>query len=220
MVGKSAILVGASGLVGGELLNLLLHGEGYSKITVMGRRSLNLKHPKLEEIIVDFDRLDQYKENFSVDEVFCCLGTTIKKAKSKEGFKKVDVDYVLHLARLAKEMKVEKFLIVSSMGANQKSRIFYSKMKGLVEENLKEMGFNFLHIFRPSLLLGQRQEVRSGESAAAFLSTGLSFLLIGGLRKYKPIQAKSVAKGMYHAAQSTIAGYHTYMSDEILDISL
>ncbi len=219
MVGKSAILVRASGLVGGELLNLLLHGEAYSKVIVMGRRSLNLEHPKLEEIIVDFDLLDQYKESFRVDEVFCCLGTTIKKAKSKEAFKKVDVDYVLGLAKIAKEMKVEKFLIVSSMGANQKSSIFYSKMKGLVEESLKEIGFNFLHIFRPSLLLGQRQEVRSGESAAAFLSKGLSFLLIGGLRKYKPIQAKSVAKGMYNAALYTNAGYHTYMSDEILDIS-
>lgn len=219
MEGKSAILVGASGLVGGELLSLLLNGEEYSKVIVLGRRSLNLKHPKLDEIIVDFERLDQYKESIRVDEVFCCLGTTIKKAKSKEAFKKVDVDYVLGIARIAKEMKVEKFLIVSSMGANQQSAIFYSKMKGLVEESLKEIGFNYLHIFRPSLLLGQRQEVRSGETAAAFLSKGLSFLLVGRLRKYKPIQAKVVAKGMYNAAQSTNGGYHTYMSDEISDIA-
>lgn len=219
MEGKSALLVGASGLVGGELLRLLLHDEEYNKVIVLGRRSLNLKHPKLDEIIVDFEHLDQYKESIRVDEVFCCLGTTIKKAKSKEAFKKVDVDYVLGLARIAKEMKVEKFLIVSSMGANQQSAIFYSKMKGLVEESLKEIGFNSLHIFRPSLLLGQRKEVRSGEIAAAFLSKGLSFLLVGRLRKYKPIQAKVVAKGMYNAAQSTNGGYHTYMSDEISDIS-
>lgn len=219
MESKSAILVGASGLVGGELLNLLLNSEEYSKVIVLGRRSLNLEHPKLEEIIVDFERLDQYQEKFSVDEIFCCLGTTIKKAKSKEAFKKVDVDYVLSLAKIAKEMKVEKFLIVSSIGADKQSAIFYSKMKGLVEEGLKEIGFSSLYIFRPSLLLGQRQEVRSGESAAAFLSKGLSFLMLGGLRKYKPIEAKVVAKGMYNAAQSTNAGYHTYMSDKIFDIS-
>lgn len=219
MDGKSAILVGASGLVGGELLSLLLDAKEYNKVIVFGRRSLNLKHPKLDEIIIDFEQLDQYKESIRVNEVYCCLGTTIKKAKSKEAFKKVDVDYVLGLGKIAKEMGVEKFLLISSMGANQQSVVFYSKMKGLVEEGLKGIGFNSLHIFRPSLLLGQRQEVRSGETAAAFLSKGLSFLLIGGLRKYKPIQAKVVAKGMYNAAQSTNAGYHTYMSDDIFDMS-
>jgi len=216
---KSAILVGASGLVGGELLNFLLQGEQYSKVIVLGRRPLNITHPKLEEIIVDFEYLDEYKESFSVDDVFCCLGTTIKKAKTKEGFKKVDVDYVLSLARIAKEMKVEKFLIVSSMGANQGSAIFYSKMKGLVEESLKKIGFNSLHIFRPSLLLGKRQEVRSGEAAASVLSQLLLFMFRGPLRKYRPIDAKVVAKGMYRAAQKERDGHYIYMSDEIFNLS-
>lgn len=219
MDGKKALLVGASGLVGGELLNILLTSEEYSKVIVLGRRPVGLEHLKLEEIIVDFEHLDRHKDCFHVDVVFCCLGTTIKKAKTKEAFKKVDVDYVLEIANMAKQMKVEKFLIISSMGADSKSLVFYSKMKGLVEESLKDIGFDSLHIFRPSLLLGQRREVRSGESAAAFLSQGLSFLFSGPLGKYKPIQAKVVANGMYKAAQRESNGEYTYLSDEIPKLS-
>lgn len=215
MVGKSALLVGASGLVGSELLNCLLNGTEYSRVLIFVRKPTGLKHPKLEERLIEFKNLPRYKEFFEVNDVFCCLGTTIRKAKSQAAFKKVDVEYPLELAKLAKEMKVEKFLVISSMGANPKSRVFYSRMKGLLEQELKEISIKSLHIFRPSLLLGNRKEFRIGESISASLTKGISFVFVGPLKKYKPIDAKTVAKGMYKAAQSTSEGIFTYLSDEI-----
>ncbi|MBC2724611.1 oxidoreductase [Desulfosporosinus sp.] len=215
MVGKSALLVGASGLVGGELLNCLLNGTEYSRVLIFVRKPTGLKHLKLEEHLIEFNNLPYYKEFFEVNDVFCCLGTTIKKAKSQAAFKKVDVEYPLELAKLAKEMKVEKFLVISSMGANPKSPVFYSRMKGLLEEELKMISIKSLHIFRPSLLLGDRKEFRMGESISAYLTKGISFIFIGPLKKYKPIDAKRVAKGMYKAAQSRSEGIFTYLSNEI-----
>ncbi len=219
MVGKSALLVGASGLVGGELLNCLLTGPKYSKVLILVRKPLGIKHPKLEEQLIEFEDLAQYKDFFKVNDVFCCLGTTIKKAGNQEAFKKVDVEYPLEIARLAKEMQAEKFLIISSMGANPKSSVFYSRMKGLLEQRLKEIWINSLHIFRPSLLLGVRKEIRFGESVSSVLMKGISFIFVGALKKYKPIDAKTVATGMYKAAQSDFVEIHTYLSNEIEEIS-
>lgn len=215
MVTKAALLVGASGLVGSELLNCLLNGPEYSKVVVLVRKSLGIKHPKLDERVIEFKHLDLYKDCFRVEDVFCCLGTTIKKAGSQDAFKKVDVDYPLEMGRLSKEMQCEKFIIISSMGANPDSTVFYSRMKGLLEQKLKEMEIKSLHIFRPSLLVGNRKEYRLGEKVATFLGKGLSFIFIGALKKYKPISANTVAKGMYQAAQSKVEGIHTYLSHEI-----
>ena len=215
MGGKSALLVGASGLVGGELLNCLLNGTEYSRVLIFVRKPTGLKHSKLEEHLIEFNNLPCYKEFFKVNDVFCCLGTTIKKAKSEAAFKKVDVEYPLELAKLATEMKVEKFLVISSMGANPKSPVFYSRMKGVLEEELKMLSIKSIHIFRPSLLLGDRKEFRIGESISAYLTKGISFIFIGPLKKYKPIDARRVAKGMYKAAQSSSEGIFTYLSNEI-----
>jgi len=220
MAGKSALLVGASGLVGSELLNCLLGASEYEKVIIIVRKPLGIKHAKVEEAVIDFDDLAGNKDLFKVNDVFCCLGTTIKKAKSQEAFKKVDVDYPLEIARLAKEMGAERFLVISSMGADAGSAVFYSRMKGLLEQKLKEIGIKSLHIFRPSLLLGERKEFRFGEAAASFLSKGLAFIFVGGLKKYKPIAAKTVAKGMYKAAQSKEEGIHIYLSDEIAEKAL
>lgn len=219
MVGKSALLVGASGLVGSELLNCLLLGTEYSKVLIFVRKPLSLKHPKLEERLIEFESMTQYKDCFKVNDVFCCLGTTIKKARSQESFKKVDVEYPLEIARLAKEMGAEKFLVISSMGANPESPVFYSRMKGLLEQKLKEISIKSIHIFRPSLLLGDRNEFRIGESVSSFLTKGISFIFIGTLKKYKPIDAETVAAGMYKAAQSKREGIYTYLSDQIAEIS-
>lgn len=215
MEGKSALIVGASGLVGNELLSHLLSGEEYGKIVVLVRQSLNIEHLKLEEIVFDFDKMADYKDIFKVDDVFCCLGTTIKKAKSKVKFKKVDVDYPLEMAKLSKDQQVDRFLIISSMGANPNSIAFYSRMKGMLEQQLKELKLNSLHIFRPSLLLGARKETRVGEIVGTLLAKGLRFGFIGPLEKYKPIEAKQVALGMYKMAQSEVTGDHTYPSKEI-----
>lgn len=216
---KSALIFGASGLVGSELLNCLLTGSEYKKVFVLVRKPLGLKSPKAEEIVIDFEELAKYKDYFKVDDVYCCLGTTIKKAKSQKAFKRVDVEYPLEIAQMAMEMGVERFLVISSMGANPKSKVFYSRMKGLLEQELKKIGFKSLHIFRPSLLLGDRKEFRLGESAAAFISKWISFIFLGPLKKIKPIHAKNVAKGMYKAAQSKAEGVYTYLSDEIAELS-
>lgn len=219
MVGKSALLVGASGLVGSELLSCLLISQEYSKVIVLVRKSLGLNHAKLEERVIDFEELALYKDCFKVEDVFCCLGTTIKKAGSQEAFKKVDVDYPLEVARLAKEMQAEKFLIISSMGANPNSAVFYSRMKGLLEQKLTEIGIKSLYIFRPSLLIGDRKEFRMGEAVSALFTKGLSFLFMGPLKKYKPITANAVASGMCRAAQNKAEGIHTYISHEIAEMS-
>ena len=219
MVGKSALLVGASGLVGGELLNCLLISPEYKKVIILVRKPLGLKNSKVEERVIEFDDLALYKDCFKVNDVFCCLGTTIKKAKSQDAFKKVDVEYSLKIARLAKEMGAEKFLVISSMGANPKSPVFYSRMKGLLEQEIKEIGIRSTHIFRPSLLLGNRKEFRLGESVSAFLTEGISFIFVGSLKKYKPIAAKTVATGMYKAAQRKSEGIYTYLSAEIAEMA-
>lgn len=219
MAGKSALLFGASGLVGSELLKLLLNGLEYERVIVFVRTSLGLKSPKLKEIVTDFDDLAQYKEYFKVNDVFCCLGTTIKKAGSQEAFKKVDVEYPLEIARLAKEMGAEKFLVISSMGADPRSKVFYSRMKGLLEQELKKVGLGSLHIFRPSLLLGDRKEFRLGESVSASLSRMMPFLFSGPLSRYQPITGKAVAKGMIRAAQSEVKGSFVHLSYEIEKIN-
>ncbi len=213
--GKSALLAGASGLVGSELLQLLLNSREYCRITAIVRRPLGITHNKLHQVVVDFDRLDSYRQEFAVEDVFCCLGTTIKQARSQEAFKHVDVDYPLEIARLALGSQAKKFLIVSSMGANAKSLVFYSRMKGVMEEELKQLGFPALHIFRPSLLMGERREPRFGENVAAHIAKAIPILFSGPLKKYRPIEAKQVATAMYAAAQSTNNGTFTYSSDQI-----
>lgn len=219
MGGKTALIAGASGLIGGELLHFLLDGDQYDKVIAIVRRPLGINHPKLEEIIVDFENLFNYRNYFKVDDVFCCLGTTIKKAKTKETMLRVDVDYPLILARLAKEMGAKQFLVISSIGANRNSFIWYTRMKGLLEEQLKEVGFSSLHILRPSLLLGKRAEFRLIESVGVFLSSKLSFAFIGPLKKYKAISEKSVAFAMYKIAQSNKKGVNIYLSNEIEKIA-
>ena len=213
---KTALVVGASGLVGRELLQVLLKSENYYKITALVRTSLNINNPKLDERIIDFDQLDDYQGLFlKVNDVFCALGTTIKKAKTQEAFKKVDLDYPLKVAELARSMEVEKFLIVSSMGADPNSKFFYMNTKGQMEKRLEDLKLTSLHIFRPSLLLGKRKEVRFGEGFGAFLAKLLFFLFVGPLKKHRPIKASTVAMAMYKTAQRDTKGTFIYLSDEI-----
>lgn len=219
MKGKVALIVGASGLVGRELLKLLLAGKEYGRVGALVRKPLGIKHPKLEERIIDFDNMDKHKDCFLVNDVFCCIGTTIKKARSREEFKKIDVDYPVQMAKISKELQVEKFLIITSVGADSNSMVYYSRMKGLLEKQLSAMGLNSLHIFRPSLLLGARDEYRLGEEIGAIFAKGLSFAFVGPLKKYKAIDAKDVAMGMYITAQKQGQGAHVYLSHEISKIA-
>jgi uncharacterized protein YbjT (DUF2867 family) len=218
LAGKTALIAGATGLIGNELLNFLLNANEYEKVVAIVRRPLSEKHPKLEEKIVDFDKLEDYIDVFSVDDVFVCLGTTIKKAKTKEAMWKIDVDYPISIARLASSQGARKFLLVSSMNADPDSPIFYSKMKGKLEEEIKQFTFETTTIFRPSLLLGNRDEFRFGERLSAAIFTVVPFLFAGPLKKYKAIEGKTVAKAMYRVAQENKNGVTIYPSEQIAEI--
>lgn len=217
---KIALLAGANGLVGGLLLESLLDGKEYNKVVVLVRETLGISNPKLEEHIINFNELHRHGDKFDVDDVFCCLGTTIKKAGSKEAFKKVDLDYPLIMARLAKENNVSKYLIISAIGANPQSGIFYNRTKGMVEEGLRELAFSSTHIFRPSLLLDTRKELHIGEKIGGVVSKPLSFAMVGVLKRYRPIEAHLIAKAMYIVAQRNATGFNIYESEEIRQIAI
>ncbi|MGG8381669.1 oxidoreductase [Bacillus sp. R-CC1] len=215
---RTALILGASGLVGQEITRLLLESDYYDSVTIFVREPMQLQHEKLQQKQVDFSVLEEYKEFFAVDDVFSCLGTTIKKAKTKANFKKVDYEYTLRAACLAEKQGVQNFLVVSSMGANPKSFFFYSQVKGKMEEELQKLVIGGIHIFRPSLLVGNRQEFRFGEQMAEKLTRIIPFIFKGAFKKYKPISAKDVAKGMYITALREESGIHTYNSNEITTI--
>lgn len=212
---KTALIAGASGLVGSELLKLLLENDAYQTIHVLLRRPLETKSAKIVEHIVNFDELDKFDSNLKIDHVFCTLGTTIKKAKTKENFRKVDYDYVLALGKKANEWKAEKFLLVSSLGANAKSAIFYNRTKGEIENALKQLKLPHLFIFRPSLLIGNRKEQRTGEKTAINVYKVIAPLFFGPFKKYKGIEASQVAIGMMDTALQNTDHLKILESDEI-----
>lgn len=215
MTRKTALVVGGTGLVGKELLRLLLSSGEYEQVIAVVRTSLQYTHPKLAEVLVDFNRLEDYKEHLVADDVFCCLGTTIKKAKTKKEMFKVDVEYPLLLAKIAKENGAKQFLLVSAMGADSDSTISYSKMKGQLELHIQKFTYETLAIFRPSLLLGTRQEFRFGERVGGLLFKLLSPLLVGSFSKYRAIEGKKVAKAMYMTAQAHKKGVLFVTSEEM-----
>lgn len=216
---KTALLVGASGLVGGYCINFLLEEPAYSRITILVRKPLPITHEKLVQHVVDFNELETLSECLAVDDVYCCLGTTIKKAGSQDAFRKVDFDYPIKIAALSQHCGANQFLIVTSMGANPHSGVFYSRVKGEVEEAIRKIAFSTIHIFRPSLLLGNRAERRSGEKASAFIMSGLKFAFAGPLKKYRAIEARDVAKAMVRIAQKELAGVNIFESDRIQEIA-
>ncbi|WP_147534001.1 NAD-dependent epimerase/dehydratase family protein [Bacillus marasmi] len=218
-MGKTALIAGASGLVGSELLKILLEKSEYEHIIAVVRSPLNITNTKLEERIVDFEELAETNGLPTVDDVFCCLGTTIKKAKTQEAMTRIDVDYPIALANLGKTLGAKQYFVISSLGADAKSSIFYSRIKGLMEIALKGIGFQTLGIFRPSLLLGKRSEFRIGEAFATVLMPILSLFMVGEFRKYRGIQARVVALAMFKVAQSGNSGVNIYLSDEISKIA-
>ena len=210
---KTAILLGASGLVGSELLKLLLENTEYDKVKIFVRTSLSVQHPKLEEIIFDVDSVSNLESQITGDVLFCCLGTTIKVAGSQEAFRKVDYSLPLLFANIAKKNGVEKFLLVSSLGADKSSSNFYLRVKGEVEAALGSIGFKTLIIVRPSMLLGKRKQFRFGELIGKAVMKSLSFVFIGKLRKYKAIEATKVAKAMSILSIQESQGFQIFESD-------
>lgn len=210
---KTAVVVGGSGLVGTYLIEALLNDNRYHKVISLGRSELPIQNNKLEQKVVDFDNLEL--SGFEVDDVFCCLGTTIKKAGSKENFRKVDFTYPVNVAEWSLSNGASQFILNSSMGADDSSAIFYNQVKGEVEKVISSLGFEACYIIRPSLLLGPRKEFRFGETVGKFFMNGLGFMFVGGLKKYKPIHAKTVAESMVAVATEEKKGVFVYESDAL-----
>jgi len=212
---RIALLAGATGLIGSHCLQLLLDDELYSRVVVLARKELPVKHPKLVQHQVNFDKLDEYASLLKADDVFCCLGTTIKKAGSQAEFRKVDFHYPVEIARIAQANGAKQFLLVTAMGADKSSLIFYNRVKGEVEDAVKKLGYKTIHIFRPSLLLGERKESRAGENIGKILFGIITPLFMGPLKKYKAIEGKVVAAAMVKCAKEDKQGAHVHESDAI-----
>jgi uncharacterized protein YbjT (DUF2867 family) len=210
---KTALLAGATGLIGAQLMDALLASDYYREVRILVRRPLLKKHPRLTEIVFDFDHPDPGR--VQADDVFCCLGTTMKKAGSKEAFFTVDYEYPMLIARLSRQNGARCFVIVTSMGADPESMFFYNRVKGEVEEDLREFDFERLHYVRPSLLLGHRQEKRLGEKTGEILMRILNPLMVGPLRKFRAIDSAKVARAMLALAQQPDKGVHIHFSDEL-----
>ena len=213
MFPSKVIVAGATGLIGGELTTLLAGSPAVDEIKVVTRRPTVFD--KVKEIQVDYDQLEDHSGQFGADAAYCCLGTTMKKAGSREMFFKVDHDYVISFAEEVCKAGVRRFFLVSSMGASESSAFYYNRVKGQTENKLKTIGFEEIHIMRPSLLLGSRDENRIGESMAQFIMTSLEFMLIGPLRKYRPIQARAVARAMVKLSERKRTGVFIHESEEI-----
>ena len=209
---RTALVAGASGLIGGHLLDLLLADTRYREVHSFGRRTLSRQHPKLVQHKVDFARLQDTALPAAQD-AFCCLGTTLKKAGSQEAFRAVDHDAVLAFARAARAAGVQRFLVVTALGANARSRIFYNRVKGQVEEALVSLGFDSLVIAQPSLLLGERTEKRTGERAAIAVSRALEPLLRP--LASRPIESRTVARALVHLAREAPRGVRVVPSGEL-----
>ena len=208
----TALIVGSTGLIGNQLVELLLDDDRYTQVTAIARTSLPFSHPKLKLIIADFDSIESQKEKLVADDVFCCLGTTIKSAKSKEAFRKIDFDYPLLIAKLTKALGAKQFLLVSALGANKASSVFYNKVKGEIEEAISSLGFESYHVFRPSLLLGPRIEKREGEQSMQKIFSAVSFLIP---KKYKAIESIKVARGMLAIAKKNVSGNFIHESNSL-----
>lgn len=215
---RTALLLGGSGLVGRFCLNALLAEPLYTSVISISRRELpHADHPRLVQQIIEFDSLDSVALP-SIDDVFCALGTTIRKAGSQEAFRRVDVEYPLAAARHALKFGARQFVLVSSVGADPKSKNFYLRTKGQLEQALAALPFQAVHIFRPSLLLGKRTELRAGESFAIQAARIFQSLCVGPLRRYRPISAMKVGETMVTAAKLGGHGSRIYEYGEIVRI--
>ncbi len=213
--GRTAWLAGATGLVGGFVLKQLIASERYARVVVLTRRTVQADDPKIDQRVANFDQLAAMELPVA-DDVFCALGTTIKTAGSQEAFRHVDLDIPLALAKKALDRNAKQFLLVSSIGANAKSKNFYLRTKGEVEEAVSELPFKAIHIFRPSMLVGPRQERRPGERAGIVFMKLVSPILAGGLRKYRSIEAEDVARAMVLAAELDGSVKKIYEYDQMM----
>lgn len=207
---RTAIIAGATGLVGSLCLQRLLDDPDYAQVTAILRRPVPDQHPKFVQKVIDFDSLGQLAP-VTADDAFCALGTTIRKAGSRLAFHKIDVGYSKAFAEFALRGGVQQFALVSSVGADAKSRNFYLRMKGELEDAVGSLPFRSVHIFQPSFLVGSRAEQRPGEGIVLAFAKVFQFALVGSLSKYRPILASTVAAAMITAVQGSSPGVHRYL---------
>lgn len=210
---RTALLAGATGLVGSHVLELLLADDAWSRVITVGRRTTSQRHDKLEQRVVDLGAIEALADLPHADEVFCCLGTTIKQAGSQQAFRRVDYDFVVGLARAGVRVGATQFLLVSAIGADAGSRVFYSRVKGEAEAAVRKLPYRAIQIFRPSLLLGERAAFRLGERIAMVGAPLLQLFLVSRLRRYRPIHASDVARAMVRIALEAPRGPNLFEYD-------
>lgn len=209
---KTALILGSTGLIGNQLLALLLNSDRYQKVIALVRQDVLQPHPKLQQVVVDFSKLSEHVTDFQADDIFCCLGTTMAKAGSKENFYQVDFYYPLLLAKTNYVAGAKQYLLVSALGAKKGSSIYYNNVKGEIEEAICDVGYETVHIFRPSLLLGPRSEHRAGEKTAITFYRIFGFLIP---EKYKAIDSAKVARAMLSFAARQDKGTFIHESKDL-----
>ncbi|MDP4663818.1 MAG: NAD(P)H-binding protein [Salibacteraceae bacterium] len=213
---KHFLVAGATGLVGTSLVEQLLLNPEVAKITLLVRKPTGVSNPKLTEKIIDFDTFSENALAQNVDAVFCCLGTTLRKAGGKEAFKRVDFDYVLKLAVYTQRQNIAQFHVISAKGSNQKATVFYNRVKGHMESELVKLDkIKSIYIYRPSLLLGDRGEFRFGEVVGTFFMKALSFIIPDSTKAIKDHQ---VAKNMLSNAMNPKKGVHYVENAEMINL--
>jgi len=210
-----AIIAGASGLIGSNLVKILLEAPQYSEVLVIARKEMPIQHKKLVQLVINFDELDKHAEAINGHAVFSCLGTTKNQTPDEQQYRKIDHDYPLQLAQLAKQNGVEQFHVVSSIGANKNASTFYLKLKGELEDELQKLGLKTLHIYQPSMLMGERDRNQWAEKLATGLFKFIDPLLVGGLKKYRSIKGITVAHAMFKKSLESATGTFIYTSDKI-----
>lgn len=213
----TAIIFGGSGLTGRFLTELLVKDSRYQSLVLFVRREIKVYHGKIKQVVFDPENIEKISDEMVGDQVFCCLGTTIKKAGSKDRFFKTDHDLVINFAKVCSDKGIAVFTVISSLGADEVSGNFYLSTKGQMEADLKKLNFRNLNILRPSLLLGLRPEKRFLEDVAKKLLGLSGFLMFGKLRKYKPVHAETVARAMIKVA-NTNEGICILESDKIVEL--
>ncbi|MFC4635358.1 NAD(P)H-binding protein [Dokdonia ponticola] len=208
---KTAIILGATGLTGGLLTELLINDPAYSKIKLFTRRPTTFSSPKIEEIICDLLELETAKENFTGDVVFCCIGTTKAKTPDRDQYHKIDYGIPLEAAQLAKENNIDTFMVISSMGTSAKSPFFYVRTKGEMERDVLKIGISQTYIIKPAFINGRPDEDRKGEKTLKFFMKVMDFFMVGPLKKYKSIQGLQIAEAMAYL------GTHDYKEQNVFN---
>jgi uncharacterized protein YbjT (DUF2867 family) len=216
MTTRTALVVGATGLVGGHVVDRLAEDASYERVVVLARRASGKSGGRVEDRVVDFDRLEEVPR---VDDVYGCLGTTIKTAGSEEAFREVDHDYTVRIAELAKKAGAARFALVSSVGASTAASSFYLRTKGETERDVEAVGFASFLVARPSFLVGDRKEKRSAEKIGITVSRALSFAMIGPVKKYRPIEARRVARAMVAALAEERPGKRILEHDDLVALA-